>query len=606
MKKRILKNGLYAIVLSFSSLTSFAGHLTGSLQFSARMNGAQEVPAVTTNAYGVSTFTLSKNRDSLCFSLSTTGLSGPSAGVHIHEAAAGQNGGVVLDLSSYIFGNQGNGVITGAVLTPAFIEKMLNGQFYVNLHTNANMNGEVRGQIKLETDAGYVANLSGNQQVPAVATTAYGLGLFNLALFDTKLDIKIVVQGLSGAITGAHLHTGAAGVAGGVAIDLSSFVNGNIIIATVDPTSFLTDLKAGNIYINIHTASNPNGEIRGQVLLPNTIFIDAMLNGAQEVPAVSTNAYGVATFGLSKTFDQITFDIVADGLSGPITGAHLHNGALGAAGGVAVDLSSSISGNRITGTISGAAVTNTLITNILTGDIYINVHTAANPGGEIRGQVYRLAREGYALLLDGNQEVPAVSTTANGGGMVSISRDQTDAHYMLVASGLSGSLDGAHFHNAASGQNGGVIFDLTSKFSNNGAFGYLKSTDTAPFTTASSVMFRNGTVYLNVHTAANPNGEIRGQVVRGAICSFSTLAVNENELENNILNIYPNPTSNAFTVKTNNSSKLINIVDITGKTVLTIKTTGTSTLVSVTSLNNGIYFVNVDGNSSTSTKIVKN
>lgn len=596
MKKGILKKTFFLVTLALLSFKVQAGHLTGSLQFSARINGNQEVPAVTTNALGVATFTLSENRDSLCVNFSSTGLSGAIMGMHIHEGAAGTNGGVVLDLGDFIFGNQATGIITGSSLTSALIEKMLNGQLYINVHTAANANGEIRGQIKLETDAGYVADLSGAQQVPAVTTNAYGLGLFNLSLHDTNLDIKIVVQNLSGAITAAHLHTGGVGVAGGVVQDLDAGIMGNTIVLSVDPTTFLADLKAGNIYVNIHTTLNPNGEIRGQVLLPNKVYFDAMLNGAQEVPAVTTSAYGVASFGMTKTFDQISFDIVADGLSGPITGAHLHTGAVGVAGGVAVDLSGVIVGNRMMGTIMSADITNDLIHDLLTGNIYINVHTAANPNGEIRGQVYRLAREGYNILIDGNQEVPALMTSAYGGGMVSVNRDQTDAHFMMVAGGLSGTLDGAHFHNAAAGMNGGVIFDLSTNFMNNGAYGYLKSTDATPFNSASSLLFRNNAVYVNIHTASNPNGEVRGQVIRGEICSSSTLSIEE-ELHNSNLSIYPNPSENLIKISFKSSAvKTVTIKDISGKVLFNETISGQHFEVNVAKFNAGVYYVNTESN----------
>lgn len=605
MKKGLLKKCLLFVAFGMS-VQAYAGHLSGYLQFSARMNGANEVPAVSTNALGVSSLILSENRDSLCITINATGLSGAIDGIHIHEGAVGTNGAVVLDLSSFVVGNQVIGVITGAQLTSSLIEKMLNGMLYINLHTMANASGEIRGQIKLETDAGYVANLSGDQQVPAVVTSAYGLGLFNLSLYDSKLDIKVVAQGLSGTIDGAHLHLGAAGTSGAVLADLSSGINGNIITISLDPTAYLADLKAGNVYINLHTAANPNGEIRGQVLLPNTVALDAMLNGAQEVPAVVTSAYGVASLGLSKTFDMLTYDMVIDGLSGTIDGAHIHIGALGANGAVALDLSSGISGNRISGTIAAAALTNDVIHDLLTGNLYINVHTAANPNGEVRGQVYRLAREGYAIHMDGAQEVPAVSTTAYGGGMVSVGRDQMDAHYMVVAGGLSGTLDGAHFHNGAMGTNGAVLFDLSAAFMNNGAYGYLKSTDSNPFNSASSLLFRGEMVYLNIHTAANPNGEIRGQVNRGELCSSVSLAGIEDNEESEIFAIFPNPAQNELTLQFKDASaKTISITDVSGKSVLEVSANQNTKTVDVSSLNAGVYFVNIHGKSTSRSVFMK-
>ena len=99
-----------------------------------------------------------------------------------------------------------------------------------------------------------------------------------------------------------------------------------------------------------------------------------------------------------------------------------------------------------------------LLNSLLSGGIYLNIHTEANPGGEIRGQVYRLAREGYLYDFSGGQEVPAVESGGTGVGMASIDRDQSNTHFMLVVSGLSAPIDAGHFHEARPGANGGVVF----------------------------------------------------------------------------------------------------------------------------------------------------
>ena len=173
--------------------------------------------------------------------------------------------------------------------------------------------------------------------------------------------------------------------------------------------AIVTAIMNGEIYINVHTAMNAGGEIRGQLMMNEGLPFDAMLSGAQQAPAVTTMATGVATFTLNSMLNEISYSVVTDGLSGAITSAHIHGAAIGVSGAVLVDLSAGIDGNKISGTISGAAITNDLINAMLKGETYINVHTAANPNGEIRGQIYRLAREGYTTTLNGAQEVPAVT-----------------------------------------------------------------------------------------------------------------------------------------------------------------------------------------------------
>ena len=74
-------------------------------------------------------------------------------------------------------------------------------------------------------------------------------------------------------------------------------------------------------------------------------------------------------------------------------------------------------------------------------------------------------------------------------------------------------ISAAHFHNAPIGANGGVVRDLGADFSGNTASGIWTSMDAQPLTDALLKELLSGNLYVNVHTAANPGGEIRGQVV---------------------------------------------------------------------------------------------
>ena len=141
--------------------------------------------------------------------------------------------------------------------------------------------------------------MNGSQESPSVTTTAYGVGVFNLSKDLSKIKFNIVTQGLNGTSTGAHLHYGGVGMSGGVSVDLSSNINGNVISGTImNPTTTLIDsLMAGKIYLNVHNAANPNGEIRGQLMNSKSyLYFDAALNGAQETPAITTSALGAATY----------------------------------------------------------------------------------------------------------------------------------------------------------------------------------------------------------------------------------------------------------------------------------------------------------------------
>ena len=113
--------------------------------------------------------------------------------------------------------------------------------------------------------------ISAAQVVPPVADiTARGSGTYILTDAGLEYAITIDTASLSGPVVSAHFHHGRVGTNGEVVRDLS-FTDGQAVgiwnsMDSQPLTPELTDaLLAGNIYVNIHTAANPSGEIRGQV-----------------------------------------------------------------------------------------------------------------------------------------------------------------------------------------------------------------------------------------------------------------------------------------------------------------------------------------------------
>jgi hypothetical protein len=109
----------------------------------------------------------------------------------------------------------------------------------------------------------------------------------------------------------------------------------------------------------------------------------ASMSGAQEVPAKTTDGKGDALATLDTKTKMLSYTVTYTGLSGPATAGHIHGpAAAGANAGVAIPFASAVS--PISGT---ATLTDAQIADLMAGKMYANVHTAANPGGEIRGQL---------------------------------------------------------------------------------------------------------------------------------------------------------------------------------------------------------------------------
>ena len=117
--------------------------------------------------------------------------------------------------------------------------------------------------------------------------------------------------------------------------------------------------------------------------------------------------------------------------------------------------------------------------------------------------------------LSGSQEVPAVNTAATGKGWVNISADDSQIVYHLEYSGLSGAATASHIHTGAKGVSGGVILPLAVGPSPmNGTLTAADFKASGPITTYAQAVaaIKAGDTYFNIHTAANPGGEIRGQI----------------------------------------------------------------------------------------------
>ena len=115
----------------------------------------------------------------------------------------------------------------------------------------------------------------------------------------------------------------------------------------------------------------------------NTTKFGATLTGAAEVPPTTSTGTGTLEATLNKDTSVLTWKISYSGLTGPATAAHFHGPAMaGANAGVVLPFASATSPIEGTATLTAAQVA-----DLTAGKWYANVHTAANKGGEIRGQV---------------------------------------------------------------------------------------------------------------------------------------------------------------------------------------------------------------------------
>jgi CHRD domain len=141
---------VFALVCSIAMTQPSAyAQQSSSQTFAAKLTGKDEVPPVNTQATGIAQFQLSPDGKELNYDLSTTNLQGFMM-AHIHQGKSGENGQPVVPLQmgkGKLSSSDLQGPLAGQQISD-LVNIMKNGGAYVNVHTNQNQNGEIRGEIK--------------------------------------------------------------------------------------------------------------------------------------------------------------------------------------------------------------------------------------------------------------------------------------------------------------------------------------------------------------------------------------------------------------------------------------------------------------------------
>lgn len=208
---------------------------------------------------------------------------------------------------------------------------------------------------------------------------------------DNSITIDATLVGLASTdnLTMAHFHAGDPVTNGPVVLDIKPTFTGGTVKSTLTNvrTSFIDSIKAGtaDLYLNIHSTQVGSGIVRGQLFNPVTFAASVALSGANEVPAVTTTATGVALLRLTadnRLYSKITVTNLE--ANDALTMAHIHNGAAGANGGVLIGLCSSAADFGVTKINTPSA---TVINTMKADPVYVNVHSTVRGSGIIRGQI---------------------------------------------------------------------------------------------------------------------------------------------------------------------------------------------------------------------------
>lgn len=345
------------------------------------------------------------------------------------------------------------------------------------------------------------ATMTGREQVPPVyGSEATGTATFSLDALGSTLQYEVTHT--VAAPTGAHLHLGIAGEGGEVMLPLA--VSPGVLSGTLRLTSEQArHVVEGRVYVDIHSADHPDGEIRGQVVLPGEIVYVARLTADQVSQPTTSRAEGIGAFLVDGTTRRMRFELRARGMAGAPTRALVGMGAAGVDGPEVVDLTDPKTPAAVS--LSGARTIESSEALDL-GRWYVSLHSRSFPSGELRGQILRPGQELYLARMSGQESVPPVSSQASGSVAVIVDSNRSRIVYDVALSNMTATE--AHLGEGPAGAQGVVLTPFQVLGTSFRSMRML----TQDSTLLSSLSA--GNVYASVASASFPEGEIRGQLRR--------------------------------------------------------------------------------------------
>jgi hypothetical protein len=239
---------------------------SGGRAFEITLTGNAETPAGDPVATGTATVRLRAGQGQLCYKIAASNLGGPAVAAHIHKAAAGAAGPVVVPLATPGADGKSGGCV-GVARTLAAQMLAAPASYYANVHTAAFPAGAIRGQLTgtSATDAGTTISLDLKGTSEPNAT---GSAVLRILKGSGQVCYRLHAANVTLPTTAAHIHKGAAGTNGPVVVPFDApGASGDSSGCATAAASLIDDILAGpsGYYVNVHTKEHPAGAIRAQL-----------------------------------------------------------------------------------------------------------------------------------------------------------------------------------------------------------------------------------------------------------------------------------------------------------------------------------------------------
>jgi mono/diheme cytochrome c family protein len=262
-------------------------------------------------------------------------------------------------------------------------------------------------------------------------------------------------------------------------------------------TAFVTD-----------SMSRTNTSAAVSVTVANTQTFAVTLGPEQIYPAPASTASATGSLNINLSTGAASGSVTTSGVTA--TGVVIGDAYAGNTGSTLMTLTQVGTGSQWN-LPAGATLNAAQLTDLAAGRLYVLAASAANPQGEVRGQITPANVTVRFITLSGAQEVPPVATSATGVAAVTVDATGLKASVHVHTTGLT-SITGAQLQTGAAGAVGSTLAALV--VDTNDANHYLS--EAISISAADLSNFTGNNWYVNVYTAAHSGGEIRAQVAAPA------------------------------------------------------------------------------------------
>jgi hypothetical protein len=307
--------------------------------------------------------------------------------------------------------------------------------------------------------------------------------------------------------------TASAGAMGGASITRVDFLVDGTIVGTASAAPYTVSWDSTTVGDGNHTLTGKVSDSQSQtatsaaltIAVKNNPAFSVAMAAAQIFPAPNSTATGTANLTVKLASGATSGKVTLSGVSA--SAVTINEAFAGATGVSLITLAANGGAAGEWDVPAGALLTADQVTALLQGKLYVIATSAANPAGEIRGQITPNNVTAVFSALAGSQEVPPVTITASGVAATTVDSAANTLTVHVNSTGVDDAT-GAEVDTGAAGATGPKLVAFTKDSVNLGHW----SMELAAITASDVGNFTANKLYVNVKTPADANGAIRGQI----------------------------------------------------------------------------------------------